>query len=265
MSAEEIKKYIAILEDVQIEENVTMSKHDEDMSRSLNGLVKFNNGVWKSTKQRDFLLKLLTPEYQQDPEQMKTLYGISFDPASGDRTVAVITGKISFGEGRRATRPVGWAYVLDDTGVKTKYKLRWKEERFGPNKRDYSMQLDPSRVEIEWQRPADVDAAHLDAANQPTTTPPEAKKEGNFVGNPGERMKNVSVTIESVNGPYNSEYGAYYVTRLRDGADNLLVYLGKNLGEKGTNISMTFTVKKHDLDRKTQEKATQISRPTVKA
>jgi hypothetical protein len=66
--------------------------------------------------------------------------------------------------------------------------------------------------------------------------------------------------LEYVSQPIMGERSEYHVNRIRCGND-LVVYFGKALGEKGSTIKFRATVKGHSI--KDGVKETQINRPTV--
>ena len=63
------------------------SQQDADMFKTLSGLVKFNNGQFKSIKQADFLFKVFSRENLWDTASAKNLFNV--DLAEGQTMVAV--------------------------------------------------------------------------------------------------------------------------------------------------------------------------------
>ncbi|WP_429359192.1 hypothetical protein [Paraburkholderia sp. GAS32] len=78
------------------------------------------------------------------------------------------------------------------------------------------------------------------------------------IGTVGERRDFVGV-LEYVSQPLMGDRSEYHVNRIRCG-DDLVVYFGKALGEKGSTIKFRATVKSHPMNDGVKE--TQINRPT---
>jgi len=262
MSTEDMQKYRAIiLESQQLSENLHWdTQHDAEAFMSCRSLIKNNNGVWKSIKQRDFLMKTLFGTAKE--ANAKENFGI--DLVDGER-ICKAEGRAQWSEyGGRGIRPVGYAFVADDQGIVRQYKLRYKEVPMGKDRYgrpSFGMRINPQKTELEWSRSGEVDTSHL------VPPPAEAKPaapQGKHIGTPGERIRDLPVKVEKVMGPYSGEFGAYYANKLRDQAGNALLYFGKALGEPGTDVRATFTVGRHETDKHTNEPITTMKRPIIK-
>lgn len=262
MSVTEIQKFRAIItESQQLSENLTWDTQlDADIVMTCRSLIKSNNGVWKSIKQRDFLKK--TMFRSEDPSEARSLLGIDLNP---NEVVAVAEGRAQWSEyGGRSIRPVGYVFVADDTGIVRQYKLKYKEvptgkDRYG--RPSFGMRRNTEKTELEWSRSGDVDTSHL-TAPEPTEKP--AAPTGKHIGTPGERIRDLPVKVEKVMGPYHGDFGSYYANRLRDQQGNALLYFGKELGSPGTDVKATFTVGRHETDKHTKEPITTMKRPIIK-
>ena len=250
-----------------IKEDIHWDYADEgDLFKSLRSLVLGNNGVWKSINQKNYLFgrikKLVGNTINKDSALSN--YGVHFDPAAGEICL-IIRGRVQWSEyGGRSIKPVGYGFILDEIGVKSQYKLKWKESTTVDrnNRRHTSNIIDPANTKTEWVRPDNVDTTYLTA--QPQDSKEELAPQGKHVGTVGERVRNLEITIEKIFGPYSSDFGEYYVNRLKDTDGNNLVYFGKNLGSPGSKLNATFTVGKHDIDKNTKEPVTTIKRPIFK-
>jgi hypothetical protein len=239
------------------------SQYDQESFIGLRSLVKNNNGVFKSIKQRDFMLENLPKRIRTltDASKLKSEYDISFDP-SKEKMAAITLGSMRFG--RMTNVNIGYVFILDSIGVTKQYKLKWKLSG------GRSIQ-DPAGTVLEWTRPTSgIDSSALvDKDPIPADT---STSQGGYIGQPDDRIKNLPVTIERITGPFiragiqASRHAAteYYVNQFRDDKGNVLFYFGSPLGYHGHKFEMTFTVKRHDKDKKTGAPYTVISRPIVK-
>ena len=74
------------------------SEAHADAYKSLSSLEKYNNGVWKSTKQRWFINNRLLDQPNRTQAQNKEYYGIDTTP---DQRLAVLTGTAVHAHGSR--------------------------------------------------------------------------------------------------------------------------------------------------------------------
>lgn len=232
------------------------SNMDEQNARQLSSLVKYNNGVFKSFKQAQFLLSNRGPfDWRDDAENMRKYFNIELKP--GERATGV-DGTAQWSEhGGRGNRPVTWFYVFDEYGVVRKYKLGYVGDmRSGTHP-------DPSKTKLEWSRPTNVDISHLKQQQQEIKQR-AAESKSTHVGQPKDRLT-FDATIKKVVDRGMNDYGDYvYMNILEDENGNLFFYTGgKELGDEGKKITITATVKKH-ITTKMGEPATVINRPRVK-
>ena len=160
-----------------INENLEFYGKDKDIFMSLKGLVNKNNGVWKSTKQRWFVMNKLVADYdkQKDRRQAKDFFGIDMNPDDGE-TMVYVDAIARWAEyGSRSQVPVRYGFIVDDYGVKRFYKIGNKG-----NMRD-GASPDPEKTKLEWTRPDDVDVEHL----IPDPEEEEKKRKKAFLGKVG--------------------------------------------------------------------------------
>lgn len=248
------------------------NENDAEIARNFGGLVKSNNGLFKSAKQAAFLKRKYGWDIAgpSDPkwgggfrDDVKKFFGIDLQP--GQKAISA-DGYVRWADyGSKSVRPVTWYYVVDDLGVVAKYKLGYKGSMRG------GTSPDPAKTKLEWKRPDNVDTSALqgdmknhsdekakqDAANAATAAA------GSHLGSEKDRVRGTTATIEGVWGPKEGAYGSYYINRLRDDAGKALLYFGNALGQKGDKLSLSFTVKKHDKDSRTGEPVTIINRPKI--
>ena len=227
-----------------------------DAAKTLNAAIKFNQGAWKSTKQRSFMdskiLKTADACYPLDNENTKTFFGVE---VTGDQKAVLIEGFARFCDyGSRGTRPVAWMYVLDEVGVVAQYKLKFQGTlRTG-------VSVVPEKTTCLWTRPAGVYA--------PVEPIVEPKPELQYIGTVGERVTMRLHQVYFINkGPSAfSYYGSDLFTIFKDENDNIVYYnnfpTGVSQEQAQNGIEVTFTVKKH-IENKKGEKVTTASRMTL--
>lgn len=245
---------------------------DKDQFMSLKGLVNKNNGVWKSTKQRWFVMNRLVASHEKDRTraQSKEFFGIDLDPDAGETLVTPEAMARWAKYGSRSLVPVRYGFVVDEYGVKEFYKIGNKG-----NMRD-GAQPDPSKTKLEWTRPDNVDVEHL------IPDPEEERKKkkqafmgnlgigsGKYIGEEGKRLEIGEVELDfkkhmdSVAVAYNVNYDKYWNV-YKDGEGNVIYHNGKESPlEVGGKAIMTATVKKHLVSKK-GEKVTVVKIPKFK-
>ena len=247
------------------------SDGDSDIYRSLGGMVKNNNGLYKSSKQAAFIKRQYGWDktvsdyhtFRDDINGMKNYFGIDMKP--GQKAIGAEATTVWSTFGGKGIRPVMWYFVLDEFGVVAKYKLKFVGDmRSGTGP-------DPKKTVKEWERDLNVDTSALQA-DQAVADKAKAQKDaenaaiaakGSHVGQQKERLRGVPVTVEGVWGPKEGAFGSYYINKLRDNEGHGLLHFGNKLGNTGDKINITYTVKKHDKDSRTGEPITIINRPKV--
>lgn len=239
------------------------SEWDKEVYISLKGLVNKNNGVWKSKKQRDFMINKKL-QYQKDlhsdPNKVKEFFGVDMDSGQFLVLPSAITQWAE--HGARAKIPVRYGFVLDSTGVAKFYKIGNKGNlRIGA-------QPDPSKTKLEWSRPENADRTHLDKTKQ------EKKKEfkgalgmgeGEFVGEKGERLDLGVLELVAKKELGYSQFGYNMATKkywnmYKDEQGRIIYHTGKEGPERGEKIKMTATVKDH-ITTKKGDNVTVVIRP----
>lgn len=230
------------------------SSFDSDFFRSASGLIKGNNGCFRSSKQRWMLTqsgRVLPPWNASDAKTysglteadvavVKTLFGI--DAKVGQKGF-MTNGVAAFGYSGMSDRPVSWFFLTDEYGIVGKYKLKFRKGAQGG-----WMPL-PASTEAVWVRPAD---ATLTKFEEPKPEPIEV---GAHVGKEGKREV-FELTIDSIKNlgyrqiAYNVG-GDCYVTTMRDAANNVVktfTFLGENV-KVGDKVRLKATVKSHGYFR----------------
>lgn len=225
----------------------------EDAAKTLNTIIKFNNGAWKSTKQRSFadlvILKNADQFYPRSNDNTEQCFGVK--TAEGQKAV-IIEGHVRWCEyGADSCRPVAWVYVLDEVGVVAQYKLKFQ----GTMRQGTSVV--PSKTLLVWSRPEGVAA--------PVEPVVEPKPELQYIGTVGERVTMRLQQVYFINrGPSAfSYYGSDLFTIFKDENGNVVYYnnfpSGISQEDAQNGIEVTFTVKKHSENKK-GEKVTTASR-----
>ena len=120
----------------------------EDISKTLQTLVKYNNGFWKSEKQRDYLVKMADAygDLHSDREASLANFGVDHD-----LPLLYIEHQIRFADyGARSYRRVGWMFAFDDQGIVAKWRIRFNFDN--ATTRSWPA---PEKTEQEWARSAD--------------------------------------------------------------------------------------------------------------
>jgi len=245
---------------------------DKDIFMSLKGLVNKNNGVWKSTKQRWFVMNRLIDagDKERAPELNKRFFGIEVKEGQTLVTPEAIARWAEYGS--RSMVPVRYGFVVDEYGVVTYWKIG--------NKGNLSSGAspDPSKTKLEWTRPDDADVQHLIPTPEELKAKEKAKKKeflgalgqgaGKYLGTEGERMKFEELTLvakkylDTTQVSYNVSAEKYW-NMYEDNYGNVVYHTGKEGPEKGQKVSGAATVKKHLISKK-GDKVTIVIRPRFK-
>jgi len=229
-----------------------LSSSDSDFYRSATGLVKSNGGFFRSAKQRWMLIesgRVLLPVgmtgsvktyagvNEVDRAAFQDVYGIVAELGT---KIFITNASVRWAEGRRAQRRVAWLFVMDTYGVCRKYKLHFKETKWGSH-------VNATQTELEWSRPTDAVLPTFADERKP-----EAPVEtGNHVGKEGKREV-FDLTVDSVK-YMGSKQVAWnvctesWLTVMRDAAGNTVKSFG-SWGESvkaGDKIKIKATVNKH--------------------
>ena len=225
------------------------SQQDDDMFRTLSGLVKFNNGQFKSIKQADFLFKSFSRGNLWDTDSAKSLFNV--DLAEGQVMVAVNAYARWAGYGVRSVRPVTWKFVVDREGVVAQYKLGYVGDMRG------GTSPDPSKTELLWSRQGEITPLERPVAQENTSQ---------HIGEVGKRMKFVGVVkfVKTFDRPKFHYYdnGVGYLTHV-DVDGSTVVYFGSfgSEYEKGSAVEFVATVKEHGEYQGVKQ--TVVNRPRV--
>jgi hypothetical protein len=237
------------------------SDWDKDMYISLKGLANKNNGVWKSKKQRDFLLKRISNQHHiHSPQEAREHFGLEM---SGNEKLLIVSGMTRWAEyGSRSLVPVRHAFIVDNTGVRQHVKLGNKGNMA------QGSSPDPKKNKVEFDRPDNVDTSHLAKSEE------EKKKEfktalgmseGEYVGTPGERMDFGTLELVAKKDLGYSHFGYNMATEkywnlYKDEKGRFIVHVGKPGPERGEKVRIVATVKDHFVSKK-GDKQTKIIRP----
>jgi len=232
------------------------SNMDADNHRTLESLVKSNNGIFKSMKQRWFLLEKQFKHRQIggknsdlgsdfSSKQMRGFSGLK----KGDYLVEIdaymVFGKKGAGQG---TRRLEWGYVVDDVGVREKYKYGFSYSDGG-----HASQLENSKTKQQWKRDEN-DAvkefrelvAQEDMARDKKIKASTAElMKSEYVGVIGERVKGHDIEVLRKH-EFETQFGWSAITVMKDNDGNMIQHFGRNKLKKGDKKKVDFTVKGHD-------------------
>lgn len=226
------------------------SQQDADTFKTLSGLVKYNNGQFKSVKQADFLFKRFSRDNLWTTESAKNLFNV--DLTDGQVLVSVDAYVRWADYGTRSVRPVTWKFVVDREGVVAQYKLGYVGDmRSGTSP-------DPDKTELLWTRVGEVTPLERAAAVDAPVS--------QHLGVVGERMKFSGVikmvsTFERQRFHYYDD-GVGRITHI-DVGGSTVVYFGSfgSEYEKGSTVEFMATVKEHGEYRGVRQ--TVVNRPRV--
>ena len=213
---------------------------DNDTARQLNSMIKYNNGLFKSEKQANFLFKSERNPWdlRDDTENLKKFFNI--DVRMGEKAVSVDGTAVFSNYGARGVRPVTWYFVVDEYGIVRKYKLKYKG-----NMRDGTAP-DPSKTELLWSRPEGLDTSHL-VVDPNAPKEPQPGENSEWVGEVSKRQQFTGEVLFIK--PFTSNWGSSYITKFVTPEGNLLTVFGGNWKTqvtKGDTKNFVGTVKKHD-------------------
>lgn len=214
---------------------------DKQMFISLSGLIKSNDGMFKSPKQSSFIRKQATEHTAEDAQKY---FGIT---SSKGEAIILCNGMNRWADyGSRGNIPQMFAFVVDDHGIVSKWKIP-----FNGNLRIGAAPA-PERTTKVWERTVTPVTAPV------TQTPVSTEPVSEHIGQIGDKIE-LEVEIISCKqfiGQSMSYWdtGVRYLTTMKSG-DNVIKYWGfpkfKNAAENtgdptGLKAKMKATVKSHD-------------------
>lgn len=155
----------------------------EDILKTLQTLVKFNNGFWKSEKQRDYLIKCanMYGDLHQNPEENLGFFGVD-----SQLEAIYCETEMRFADyGRRSYRRIGWMFTFDQHGIVEKYRIR-----FNYDDKSGASSPNPEKTEQEWTRPAGAECTMK-------VEPKVEKPISHYIGNVGEKIS-ATLTIKKM-------------------------------------------------------------------
>ena len=233
------------------------SEWDSDTFRTLCGLVKYNNGQFKTVKQALYLTKTMRQRRDGDTvEFARDNFGV--DMAEGQYSV-FIRATIRWADyGSDSYRPIGWIFVMDDQGVVSQNKLGW----VGTMRQGTS--VDPSKTVRIWSRVGEHANPLVFSAPAAAVAVSADKPVSQYFGQVGERVNFIG-TIVGVR-EFQRQRFSYYdsgvstMTRIMV-KGNIIVYFGNHIADQGTQVEMIAKIKKHE--EYNGMKQTVISHPKV--
>ena len=216
------------------------SQFDDDRARQLGGMIKFNDGLFKSDKQAAFLFGDRSPlglRTNFSSADLKKLFNVEAGP---DEKVLSIDGWMTFAPGARGTRPITWYYVIDKFGVVKKYKLGYVGDMKA------GTQPDPGKTKLLWTRPAGLDTSHLEV-DPDKPAEPRPGDDSEHIGEVGKREAFTGKVLFTKG--LDTEWGHTLLTKFITPEGNLITVFGGNWvddPQKGDSKTFVGTVKKHD-------------------
>ena len=221
-----------------------------DAFKTLSTLIKFNQGAWKSTKQRTFMdQKILIQAdgcYPRDADNAR-MFGIEL---VGDQKGLILEGFSRFASyGHKSLRFSSWFFVLDEVGIVAQYKLKHTYKAGGSS-------IDPAGTKTLFKRQETVEAP---------VAPVVEVKETFHVGVEGTRQVLFLKEKKVIDRGYGN-FGQQFLSILEDDAGNTFFYnamLGQcDEEERKNGLELNVTIKSH-IVTKSGDKVTVIARPAL--
>lgn len=243
-----------------ITENFNWDNRDaEDLAKTFNSLIKYNDGFFKSEKQSGFLMNYSKPtvEGRRDYDSLKKYFGV--DVKEG-QVAFVIGGTAHWADyGTKSIRPVNWVFVIDDFGVVGKYKLKYQgDTRSGTAP-------DPQKTTAEWTRTdlnkkpewaSDENRAKVHAEKEQKVKDQESKAAKLLAyGKEGDKIENIETTIKDIAFYGYNDFGApSYRTVLTTSTGDLIYWYNMPKGKSEDNVGEKITLKKATIKKITKNK-----------
>lgn len=164
----------------------SFENENENFVKSLNNLAKFNNGVFKSFKQKKFLYKKFESEQYQSGAILNM--GINDTNVNFCR-VFYVEYLIKWADyGTKSQRWMGWVYEYDNYGIKKYWRLHYTYNKNGV------VSINKEKTELVWTRNEEIlDVEHLIEAekieNEKNKALEEKKANSNFIGEVGDKIE----------------------------------------------------------------------------
>ena len=209
-----------------------------DLAKSVFSLVKYNNGFWKSYKQREFIIKQMGLYYfvHDEREQITSIFGVNVKESDRAWT---LEGEIRWADyGRRSYRRVGYLFSFDEYGISAQYKLHYSyDDAHG------SSCVNSTKTTLVWSR---NESLELPVFEKPVVQ----ESVSHHVGAVGEWLE-TEVTIKSIRCVGAGYYGNTYQTRMVDNSGNVIIYWGVMkdthcADEWNSKVFLRAKVKSHD-------------------
>ncbi len=206
----------------------------DSLAKSLLSLIKYNNGFFKSTKQKNFLMKSMRSIWLHEEDGLQigaANYSVDITEATA---IFTLTGYVRWAEyGHKSVRPIGFAFVFDDLGIVKQYKLHW-------NVKETISIINKNKTELIWSRDETIE--------KPTFKDSIENTESTYVGTVGSFIE-LEVRIKSIKNVGSGRFGDIYKTDMTDMNGNKLIYwgvmTGTRVGDAGYNVKIRAKVKNH--------------------
>lgn len=232
---------------------------DKQMFISMTGLIKTNDGLFKSAKQSSFVHKQCQ---DYTPESAKNYFGVDI---TADQKMIKCEGMNRWADyGSRGLIPQMFIFVVDEHGIVAKWKVPYNGNlRIGATPA-------PERATKMWERTVDV--SPVVTIPTPFPAPAVVVPVSEHIGQIGNKVE-LEVEIISVHSFSGQRMGYWdsgvrFLTTMKSG-DNIIKYWGypkfKNCTEsldkpEGVKALMKATVKDHGEYKGVKD--TVVSRPT---
>lgn len=240
------------------EEFVFDSKADEEDYKTLISLVKYNNGVFKSAKQADFLFgKKRFTFWRDDKENLKNWFNIDLNDGEIAAQASAHMRWADYGFKKSAV-PVSWYFVIDKNGVVRQYKLGYKSN--GPG----AWSPDEKKTKLVWERDEKAAEEKIKELEKKPEEKPTSASTSTHLGKEKERME-FDLTLDRVMELEPSAWGPRIWHAFKTPEGNIVYYTGGYLNDftkKGDHAKVKATVKRHILNKQ-GDKVTVIERIKV--
>jgi hypothetical protein len=209
----------------------------KDQFMSLQSLMKYNDGLWKSEKQGKFILSKWTLKEIGEFHWVGKWIG----EKEGHKYI-VVDGFTQFDHGHgRGHVPITYCYEVDHAGIVARYRGRfWRDGDSAGLK----------SVDKDWERTVPTPVA----PKAPETAPVEEKKApvSEWFGEVGKRYNDMKLTVKFVTG-FDTQFGYSYVNKMEDDKGNVFVWFSSRGLEEGQTYLMNVGIKEHSEYREVKQ------------
>lgn len=222
------------------------SERDADLHKSLETLIKFHNGIFRSEKQSKWFMSQLHSSYDLVKDEAEK-NGITIIEDNKENVVVSVYGFTRWADyGSRSIRNWAKQYVLDKHGVVASFKLGFKASSDGKHQ-----WVDKDKIKLVWKRTVEVaPKQEVSIVHAPASS---------FVGNEKDKIS-FKAKVTNIR-EFASAFSFGSILTLVSEEGNKFTWFSSKMItdlEKGDVVNMSGTVKSHRVYK--DEKQTVLTR-----